>query len=605
MMRRALWLLFLVLLSCADPEVNTQIVISVVTDYEVPADLSAVHFFVETVDGSKVRFDHLERLKSKRDLPLTLALTSIHKGKPVVRVTITGKLAGDSVVRREAVVSFRAGQTLSLPMNLLRVCRDQLCVAGETSCAESGRCETVERDDLAPWPGDAPGLDANGPIADASTTGPRADSSVDGGGDMDASTRDGGVRDASTRDGGVRDGGVDGGGTDGGMPMDPNIVALSAGFYHSCAVLKSGRVYCWGGDTRLALGSDSTLQDCPDHVCVTPRVVPGVSNAVQVVTGERFSCALTAQGEVWCWGANYHGQIGAAVGDDPMLPTRVRFRAMPGGTTPLLSGIDRIVAGRSFACARVAASKALVCWGGGANEYSQVPTARTDLNAAVPTDLTSDVQAVALGHFHGCFISGAGALSCWGSNSDAQLGVAPATMDESRLAPFTVFASGVTAVAGGDAHTCAIVSGAVRCFGLAGAGQLGFGPVPSGLPECSYGVCTPPLDVAEAPGLSPPTSLALGSRLSCARYSDGRVACWGSNEDRATGQAIGAAYDVPTFVPNLTGARIIAAGYGHACAATADEIFCWGANDEGQLGPTATVGTSSAELHRVTIVEAP
>jgi len=591
-----LWLWLLSAVACSAPETkaNTQIVISVATDYAVPEGLDAVGFRVEKQNGKgydRPRHESIVSLvgKSAPKLPLTLALTSVDAGKPTVRVTVQGYRDGTMHVQRQAVVGFRAGQTLSLPMNLLTICEDVECKEGVTTCGDRGTCEPVGRSDLDTWSGEPPSLDSPNRM-DAGDEAP-----TDGGGD------------------GRTDGGGDGRADGGGEAMPdaeaPSyaIVGLSAGFRNSCAVMRSGHVYCWGGNDTRALGSDTVSADCPGQVFACspdPRLVPGIDDAIQVGTGDGFSCALTRAGNVWCWGTNSNGQLGAGIDTGNSAPVRVRIMTSAGGATPILDGVDALGVARDHACARVAKTKGLVCWGGGMNQFNQIPIEGEGAFVAIETGINGGVERFALGHFHGCFTNAAGALSCWGWNASGQLGLDLATTRTAM--PHQIFASKVTEFALGDAHTCAIVNGVIRCVGLAVGGQLGIGPVPDDFPDCYYGPCTIKPEAVDTTIKSEPLGLALGEFSTCARYADGRAACWGSNNAFQAGQTSTAQVESPTYVSDPQRVRLIAGFTAHVCVATeSDEILCWGHNDQGQLGPNATIGTDTPAPSTVTIVDEP
>lgn len=84
------------------------------------------------------------------------------------------------------------------------------------------------------------------------------------------------------------------------------VALITAGDNHNCVILSStGAVVCWGSNNagQLGLGfNSSTPVFIPDNTTLD-------SDVVQVGGGTAFTCALTATGDVFCWGANSGGQL--------------------------------------------------------------------------------------------------------------------------------------------------------------------------------------------------------------------------------------------------------------------------------------------------------
>ena len=123
-------------------------------------------------------------------------------------------------------------------------------------------------------------------------------------------------------------------------------VAISAGAFHTCALIAGGSVWCWG----YVVSSDFSVGQLLNSA--VPVQVAGVKDAIAISSGGVHTCALIAGGTVECWGANEFGQLGNGNTLDSAKPVTVK-------------GIRNAVAissGGSHSCA-VLAGGAVKCWG--------------------------------------------------------------------------------------------------------------------------------------------------------------------------------------------------------------------------------------------------
>jgi alpha-tubulin suppressor-like RCC1 family protein len=165
---------------------------------------------------------------------------------------------------------------------------------------------------------------------------------------------------------------------------------------------------------------------------------------------------------------------------------------------------------------------------------------------------------------------------CWGGSDQGSV---------ANSAPVTVFGvSAATGVATDGESSCALLGGAVKCWGYNYWGALGNGTfVDSAIPVPVTGVSTA-------------TALSGGAGHYCARLSSGTVQCWGGNFADGLGH-VGQVGDsaLPLTVTNITTAVAVSAGWGFSCAALQNQsVQCWGNADAGQLGANPASGSSSA-----------
>lgn len=138
----------------------------------------------------------------------------------------------------------------------------------------------------------------------------------------------------------------------------------------------------------------------------------------------------------------------------------------------------------------------------------------------------------------------------------------------------------------GFAFTCALHrSGTVSCWGTNSRGQLGNGEggcteVPYGEPDCDQSA--EPVTVT---GITDAVALSTGQDHACAVLASGSLYCWGQNDQGQIGDGTTGGYrDVPVEVSGISGVTAVAGGVSSTCAITADGLYCWGDGRYGALG---------------------
>jgi len=285
--------------------------------------------------------------------------------------------------------------------------------------------------------------------------------------------------------------------------LSSGVSAISAGGWHTCALLNTGGVKCWGYNNDGQLGDGTTTDKN------TPVDVTVLSSGVSAISaGEWHTCALLNTGGVKCWGLNSSGQLGDGTTTQRNTPVDV---------TGLSSGVSAISAGWAHTCALLNTG-GVKCWG--SNGYGQLGDGTTT-QRATPIDVTglsSGVSAISAGGNHTCALLNTGGVKCWGYNSSGQLGDGTTTQ---RNTPVNVsgLSSGVSAISTGFAYTCALLNtGGIKCWGYNYYGQLGDGTTTQR---------ATPMDVT---GLSSGVSaISAGFAHTCALLNTGGVKCWGAN----------------------------------------------------------------------------
>lgn len=346
------------------------------------------------------------------------------------------------------------------------------------------------------------------------------------------------------------------------------VTTIATGFNHTCALKSDATVWCWGDNSYGQLGDGTnTDRNTPVAVLGLPSGITAIATGGSVATAH--TCALKSGVGVWCWGDNYYGQLGDGTNTDRKTPTAVL-------NSP--SGVAIIAAGYEHTCVLTNAG-AVQCWG--RNKYGNLGDGTTT-NRSTPVavvGLGTGVTAIMLGSDHACARKTGGAAWCWGHNDNGQLGDATTT-DRYTPVAVTSLSSAVTALAGGGKHTCAIKSGgAVQCWGNNEYGQLGDGTItarysPTPVPGLTSGV----------------TNIAAGGNHVCAISSGGALQCWGYNDDGQLGDGITKDHHTPVAVINLfNDVTAIAAKNFHTCAIrSGGAVQCWGDNEYGQLGDGTT-----------------
>jgi len=212
-----------------------------------------------------------------------------------------------------------------------------------------------------------------------------------------------------------------------------------------------------------------------------------------------------------------------------------------------------------------------------------------------------EIVRLSTGNRHTCAIvqaagsSSGGTIACWGRNNFGQLG--NESTSDSLRARKVLGMTGVTAIAAGERHTCAIgADEIISCWGDNKYGQLGAAVTDL--------IVRHPAKVSPSPFLRRAKSIGSGSFHTCAIFDEGKLACWGLGDLGQLGNNDTENVDFPLPVQRIVDGKAtyianasqVVAGYIHTCSLSAGRVECWGDNSNQQLGvdPSSLEFASSA-----------
>lgn len=304
------------------------------------------------------------------------------------------------------------------------------------------------------------------------------------------------------------------------IALEEPAIQVSAGSYHTCVVLESQDVRCWGwnGAGQLGNGGYQPLSAPPDvDADVGAKVV-------EIAGGHFHTCVVTTQGKVRCWGEAMDGQLG--YGDEVALlqPNKM--------DVPTVVGVEQVVLGRRSSYA-VTDDGTVRSWG--ANNVGQLGTLTPanwgdDDPPGTAIVLTVPAVRLSVGAEHVCALTAGGEVHCWGHGGSGRLGngvfanigdtmgdtITPVVLENGEKA---------TAIATGELHTCALVdSGVVRCWGHNMLGELGTAST-----QDIDMISELPAPAAELGGPAKRIWAHYGA-FTCAQLEDDSLRCWGYND---------------------------------------------------------------------------
>ena len=334
------------------------------------------------------------------------------------------------------------------------------------------------------------------------------------------------------------------------LGFDGKVTAVTAGGLHSI-IVDNGALYGVGNDQYGQLGDGKTYTysgSGPVNINISPIPALLLTSGVTSVDSGSFFTAAIANGAVYTFGNNIGGPLGnGGNNNNTSVPTLTANPALNSGVSTIAAGRENMLAIKNGA---------LYSWG--QNGFGQIGdgTLDTDANGPNPntsnhdalipeliTSMSSGVTAIASGYYTSLAVK-AGVAYAWGLNQNGQTGNNTNTGPAGYfLTPTPVLGlpSGlpVSAVAAGQSHSLALVTGTVYAFGDNNYGQLGNG-------SDSESVNSTPTAPTNITGFI--TNVQTISSSSYALDADGSLWVWGRNDIGELGLGNYTQEDSPTHL---------------------------------------------------------
>lgn len=386
-----------------------------------------------------------------------------------------------------------------------------------------------------------------------------------------------------------------------GMPGNLSAIALSAGSYHTCAIIENGSVACWGKNSNGQLGDGSTTHR---NIPTLVNNFPSNRSAIAISSGAMHTCAILNNGSVVCWG--YQGS--GLLGNGQSVPRNNAW----GLISDFGSGMRAIAisAGSIHTCA-ILENGSVACWGQDSSGQLGNGNSGIATKPVITENLPGSRSAIAIsvGYGHSCVILDNQSVSCWGHQDHIGNGTQSSNLDYPTLTASLGNNASAVGISSSLYHTCVLLgNGSVSCWGTGNYGKLGNGDLQTkriptlvsdfgnnqtiAIPELDFdGDGTINLLQSHRPKVDVySSSMNSGSRTACTILSNGSVACWGwgASGELGVGSNPPSYSDTPVLVSDFPGnlkATKISVGDTNACVIlTNGTISCWGKNQYGQLG---------------------
>lgn len=373
------------------------------------------------------------------------------------------------------------------------------------------------------------------------------------------------------------------------------VTNVGAGLNSTCLLLDAGALQCFGRNDGGQLGAPS---NSTPFFNPTPRTVDTGGAVVQLSMLGAHTCAVLNSGGLSCFGINGYGQLGR-----PPSPSGAFVNTMPEAVN-IGAGVRQVAVGGLHTCA-VLNDDSVKCFGSN-EQGQLGTTENFGSSVANPIAQTvalgGAVSSIASGWAHSCALLTSGVVKCWGSNFAGEIGRDTPLNSYGNHAPDAtpqaVDVGGIaTSISAGGAETCVtLVGGSAKCFGDNQWGQLGSAAnsIPTGFPRSTtYNPVPVSVNVGGAV-----QQIAVGFWRACALIAGGSVYCFGESADTLSADRSAFPTTVPTPTPVNFGGTVLnlAAGYGHVCATLVGGGFhCFGSNAYGELGRVTAIDTGAIE----------
>ena len=366
----------------------------------------------------------------------------------------------------------------------------------------------------------------------------------------------------------------------------PLLPIVAGGDRHSLILRSDGILWTFGENFSGQLGT-TVNNGNEDPNPVPTQVLTGVK---ALAAGAYHSMALKVDGTLWTFGDNSCGQLGRATNSGNGNPNPV--------PTQVMTNVVAIAAG-SFHSMALTSDGHL--WTFGCNAEGELGTllnSGTDTPTPTPQDVLSGVGVIAAGAFHSLALKTNNTLWAFGLNQDGQLGDTLTAGDIGDNPIPVQVRTGIATIAAGGFHSLAVTTiGDLLTFGYNYFGELGT--------TDDNEVPDPPPHATSTSVLSGVAAVAAGTYHSMALKTDGTLWTFGFNFDGELGRLTGintfSAFPTPTQV--LTDVDEIGAGAYHSLVFNnSGELLTFGLNQYGQLGVGTNSGVDLANPDPLTVI---